>query len=249
MLRPVEQARHRPSLIGRARDHAILPEPAAEAARAAGVAAQLAPPEDERAERLDDLGGHARDARRESRRAEPVLAGARAHATELEDRLHEGTAAAIASLPDRDPERVGRAGEQAIGNGVRQGAEDDARQEVPDHVARRDRRRMLAVEDRAQRRRHVHGPERAVVVRHLGRDRRLHRVGRVRVRVVEHQVDAERLCGELPAQSTVISSPATVTVQRSTIGSSKPSVQRLVRVDARRAARRSRRAWRAPSAR
>ena len=105
----------------------------------------------------------------EAGRAQPVLRGARTGAPDLEDRGHERLAVLrVLAAPDAEPDRVGAARQQPLRQRLGQCAEDGAGHEVPDQVPRRHRRRIDAVEDRAERRADVHRAERALVVRHIG---------------------------------------------------------------------------------
>src|SRR5207247_1578094 len=83
------------------------------------------PRDDDEAVACDGLGGRAKDPRRERRRREAVLRGARAGAARGEEDVRKGRTALVCS-GDLDPPDVGRAlGHDARGHGLPERARDD----------------------------------------------------------------------------------------------------------------------------
>ena len=130
---------------------------------------------DQRRPGLHHLGRHPGHAGGITVGLQAVLVGARARAAGL--KVAEGeepVGARPGAAPDGQPERVRAARHQAPRHGLHERGVDRRRDHVPHQVAGGHRRRLAAVEDGAFGGGHVHGPEGAVVVRHLGIHRRLH---------------------------------------------------------------------------
>src|SRR5215211_5278602 len=186
----VVHGRQSPSGIAAHPDFHLLPETAAVAAGPLGVRAQLAPVHDDGGDALDDLGRHAADAAGEGRGGQPVPVGARPHAAAGEEHVGEGLAVLAVAGDLGVPEAVGPLGQHLVRDDPRQGAVDQAGQEVADDVPGADGRRVFGVEDASFGRRDANGLEAAVVVGHLRADSALHPEGGVRRGVVEDDVDA-----------------------------------------------------------